>query len=94
LIICIYLDNTIVKQADVVLIIFPLMWPMTDEIKRNSLLTYECITRKDGPAMTWSIHSIGFLDSSDFDKGDQNFRRSYASYVRSPFNVSYLNYFY
>ncbi len=64
------------------------MWPMTDEIKRNNLLTYDRLTRADGPAMTWSIHSIGFLDLNDFDKADQNFRRSYASYVRSPFNVS------
>jgi hypothetical protein len=94
LIICVYLDKTIVKQADVVLLGSPLMWPMTDEIKRNNLLTYERLTRADGPAMTWSIFSIGFLDLSDFDNGDQNFRRSYASYVRAPFNVSYLNCFY
>jgi trehalose/maltose hydrolase-like predicted phosphorylase len=52
LIICVYLDKTIVKQADVVLLGFPLMWPMTDEIKRNNLLTYERLTRTDGPAMT------------------------------------------
>jgi trehalose/maltose hydrolase-like predicted phosphorylase len=94
LIICVYLDKTIVKQADVVLVGFPLMWPMSDETKRNNLLNYEHLTRADGPAMTWSMHSIGFLDLSDFDKADQNFRRSYASYIRFPFNVSYLNCFY
>ncbi len=82
-----------IKQADVILIGFPLMWPMSDEIKRNNLLTYESLTTPGGPAMTWSMHSIGFLDLNNFDKADQNFQRSYASYVRSPFNVSYFNYF-
>jgi hypothetical protein len=33
------------------------------------------------------MHSIGFLDLNDFDKADENFQRSYASYVRAPFNV-------
>ncbi len=63
------------------------MWPMSDEIRRNDLLTYERLTRTSGPAMTWSMHSIGFLDLNDFDKADENFQRSYASYVRAPFNV-------
>ena len=68
------------------------MWPMSDEVKRNDLLAYEAVTRADGPAMTWSMHSIGFLELGDFDKADQNFQRSYAAYVRPPFNVSYLNF--
>jgi trehalose/maltose hydrolase-like predicted phosphorylase len=63
------------------------MWPMSDEIRRNNLLAYERLTRTSGPAMTWSMHSIGFLDLNDFAKADDNFRRSYASYVRAPFNV-------
>lgn len=64
------------------------MWTMTDQIKENNLLIYENLTRSDGPAMTWSMHSIGFMDLNHFDKADMNFRRSYQSYVRSPFNVS------
>lgn len=84
------LDKTIIKQADVVLLDFPLMWPMSDEVKRNDLLAYEAVTRSDGPAMTWSMHSIGFLELGDYDKADQNFRRSYAAYVRPPFNVRHL----
>jgi hypothetical protein len=64
------------------------MWPMSDEVKRNDLLTYEPLTSVNGPAMTWSMHSIGFLELGDFDKADQLFRRSYQSYVRPPFYVS------
>jgi hypothetical protein len=63
------------------------MWPMSDEVKRNNLLIYEPLTRADGPAMTWSMHSIGFIELGDFDKAEQLFRRSYETYVRSPFNV-------
>ncbi|CAF3541630.1 unnamed protein product [Rotaria sp. Silwood1] len=81
------LKNTTIKQADVVLLGFPLMWPMTDQIRRNDLLAYEPLTRADGPAMTWSMHSIGFIELGDFDKAEQLFRRSYETYVRSPFNV-------
>jgi hypothetical protein len=69
------------------------MWPMSDEIKRNNLLAYEPLTSPGVLAMTWSMHSIGFLDLNDFDKADQHFRRSYATYVQLPFNVSYLNCF-
>jgi len=66
------------------------MWPMSDEVRRNDLLAYEPLTRADGPAMTWSMHSIGFTELGDFDKAQQLFQRSYATYVRPPFNVSYL----
>ena len=87
-----YLDKTVIKQADAILIGYPFMWPMSDEIKRNNLLTYENLTDRGGPAMTWSMYSIGYLELHDFEKADEVFRRSYASYVRSPFNVSYFYY--
>ncbi len=93
MIISVYIDTTTVKQADVVLLGFPLMWPMSDVVRRNDLLAYEHLTRTDGPAMTWSMFSIGFIELGDFDKADQLFGRSYQSYVRPPFNVSYFNIF-
>ena len=46
-------DNGQIKQADVVLIGFPLMWKMNDSIRKNDLLFYENLTRPTGPAMTW-----------------------------------------
>jgi hypothetical protein len=66
------------------------MWPMTDQVRQNDLLAYEPLTRIDGPAMTWSMHSIGFLELGDFAKAQQLFQRSYETYVRPPFNVSQL----
>lgn len=47
-----YADQDI-KQADVVLLGFPLLWPMDPKIRENDLLFYANKTRIDGPAMTW-----------------------------------------
>ena len=71
------------------------MWPMSDdEVSRNDLLVYEPLTHTDGPAMIWSMHSIGHMELSDFDKVNQFFQRSYQTYVRAPFNVSCLKTFF
>lgn len=81
------LENTTIKQADAILLGFPLMWPMSKEVRRNDLLVYEPITRDDGPAMTWSMHAIGFLELKDYEEAQKLFTRSYKTYVRPPFNV-------
>ena len=52
------LDPRGIKQADVVLLAFPLMWDMPADVRRNDLEIYEDITNPDGPAMTWGIFSI------------------------------------
>ncbi|CAF0878103.1 unnamed protein product [Rotaria sordida] len=85
--------NTTIKQADVVLLGFPLQWPMSAEVRQNDLLAYERLTRASGPAMTWSMHAIGFLELGNFEKAEELFRRSYQTYVRPPFNVRPLSLF-
>ena len=52
------LDERGIKQADVVLLGFPLLWQMPDEVRRNDLELYEPITIPEGPAMTWGIFAI------------------------------------
>jgi protein-glucosylgalactosylhydroxylysine glucosidase len=42
-----------IKQADVVLVGFPLMWPISKKVRQNDLFYYENRTRSTGPAMTW-----------------------------------------
>lgn len=49
-----YVDKMI-KQADVVLIGFPLLWPMPTRVRQNDLIFYENKTRINGPAMTWGL---------------------------------------
>lgn len=42
-----------VKQADAVMLSFPLGLAMSPEVRRNDLETYEPVTDPSGPAMTW-----------------------------------------
>lgn len=49
------LDPRGIKQADVVLLGFPLNWNMPEDVRRNDLELYEPITNPEGPAMTWGI---------------------------------------
>lgn len=60
---------------------------MSEQVRRNDLLTYEPLNREDGPAMTWSMHAIGSLELKDYDLAEKLFRRSYEIYVRPPFNA-------
>jgi len=76
-----------IKQSDVVLLGFPLHYEMSPEARRNDLLIYENATRKDGPAMSWSMHTIGFLDLDDVDYANDQFNKSYKLYVHEPFKV-------
>ncbi|CAF3551942.1 unnamed protein product [Rotaria sordida] len=84
----VFVENATIKQADVVLLGFPLMWPMSKEVRRNDLLTYERMTRDDGLVMTYSMHTVGHLELKDFELAEELFRRSYKTYVRPPFNVN------
>lgn len=82
-----YNIGTEIKQADVVLIGYPLLWPIDAQIRYNDLMYYEQVTRSTGPAMTWSMHSIGHIETKDFEKAHELFNRSYALYTRKPFLV-------
>lgn len=42
-----------VKQADAVMLSFPLGLAMSPEVRRNDLEAYEPVTDPRGPAMTW-----------------------------------------
>lgn len=42
-----------VKQADAVMLSFPLGLTMSPEVRRNDLEIYEPVTDPRGPAMTW-----------------------------------------
>jgi len=76
-----------IKQADVVMLGFPFHWTMPDDVRRNDLTYYESVTHPNGPAMTWGIYSIGWLDLANFDEADAMFSRAYLLYSREPFKV-------
>ena len=82
-----YQPGETIKQADVVLLGFPLMYVTDPVIRRNDLDIYENVTRSDGPAMTWSMHAIGHLELGDEIKGATMLNRSFQPYVIEPFKV-------
>ena len=60
-----YVQGTVIKQADVVLLGFPLQFAdatMTPASRENDLDVYFRASDPDGPAMTWSMHAIGFAE--------------------------------
>ena len=66
---------------------FPLMWAMPDDVRQNDLEWYETVTYPEGPAMTWGVFSTGWLDLGQFTKADELFTKAYSSYAREPFKV-------
>lgn len=81
-----YPGNT-VKQADVVLLHYPLGMEMDEAVQRADLEYYSPRTDKHGPAMTWGMHAIGFLDLGDFDSAAQFFNMSFQDNMHAPFQV-------
>ncbi|XP_037958429.1 protein-glucosylgalactosylhydroxylysine glucosidase [Teleopsis dalmanni] len=82
-----YKKFEIVKQADVILIGYPLQYPMNVSTRLNDLDYYVNVTRTTGPAMTWSMFAINFLDVKETDKADYYFMKGYRDYVRPEFKV-------
>ena len=84
-----YKPGQTIKQADVILLGFPAAadWVST-ETRANNLLRYENCTDAGGPAMTWGMFAVGFIE---LGKGWEaqaaaNFNRSFAN-AQPPFLV-------
>ncbi len=78
-------DN--IKQADVVLLHYPLGLEMDVELQRADLEYYSARTDPTGPAMTWGMHSIGYLDLLDFENANKFFNMSFQDNLQLPLNV-------
>lgn len=79
------LDIT-VKQADVILLGFPLMYNMSSQIRKNDLTIYEPRTEPDGPAMTKSMFALNWLEVGQLARAEASFNKSYLN-VQEPFKV-------
>ncbi|XP_017476071.1 PREDICTED: acid trehalase-like protein 1 [Rhagoletis zephyria] len=82
-----YESDEIVKQADVILLGYPLQYAMSNTTRLNDLNTYERVTRESGPAMSWAMFAINFLDVNELDKASTYFQKGYREYVRPEFKV-------
>lgn len=81
-----YPGNT-VKQGDVVLLHYPLGMDMTADVQRADLEYYSERTDHNGPAMTWGMHAIGFLDLQDFTSAAKYFNMSFQDNLHAPLQV-------
>ncbi|NWW80441.1 PGGHG glucosidase, partial [Climacteris rufus] len=75
-----------VKQADVVLLGFPLMHPMSAEVRRNDLEMYEPVTDPAGPAMTWSMFAVGWLELKELQRAQRQLEKCFSN-ITEPFKV-------
>lgn len=60
---------------------------MDNTSRYNDLHTYESVTDEDGPAMSWSMFSIGYREVGQPDKQQEMFLRNYE-FIKEPFRVS------
>ncbi|ELU02128.1 hypothetical protein CAPTEDRAFT_222476 [Capitella teleta] len=79
-------DNK-VKQADTVMLTYPLNWNMSHDIMRNDLDFYELLMDDDTPAMTWSWFTVGYKMVQEDLKMTSFFHRSYQDYMQDPFKI-------
>eukprot|EP01112_Ceratiomyxa_fruticulosa_P003259 TRINITY_DN13628_c0_g1_i1.p1 TRINITY_DN13628_c0_g1~~TRINITY_DN13628_c0_g1_i1.p1 ORF type:complete len:707 (-),score=130.46 TRINITY_DN13628_c0_g1_i1:33-2153(-) len=79
-------NGSLIKQADIVLLAYPLMYPMNATVMKNDLVYYSNRTDSGGPAMTYGIHSIIWLQLGYIENANDLFNKSYAN-IHAPFNV-------
>lgn len=75
-----------VKQADAVLLSFPLGMEMEPQVLANDLTFYENVTDPNGPAMTWAMFAVGWFTVGDTARAAKMFPRGFAN-VHQPFLV-------
>ncbi|WP_405984899.1 discoidin domain-containing protein [Streptomyces sp. NBC_00872] len=79
-------DGSRIKQADTVLLTYPLEWPMPAGAAAATLDHYAERTDPDGPAMTDSVHAIGAAAIGEPGCAAYTYlQRSIRPFVRGPF---------
>ncbi|NGO80318.1 haloacid dehalogenase [Streptomyces sp. YC504] len=75
-----------IKQADTVLLMYPLEWPMPKGAAAATLDHYAAITDPDGPAMTDSVHAVDAAAIGEPGCSAYTYlQRSIRPFVRGPF---------
>ncbi|MFJ3948603.1 discoidin domain-containing protein [Streptomyces libani] len=79
--------GTTIKQADTVLLMYPLEWPMSQTQAARTLDFYAGHTDPDGPAMTDSVHAIDAAGIGEAGCSTYTYlQRSIKPFVRGPFD--------
>lgn len=78
--------GSLIKQADTVLLEYPLQWPMSPTVAAKTLDYYAERTDPDGPAMTDSVHEIDAAENGEPGCAVGTFLdRSVRPFIREPF---------
>ncbi|MGD3107150.1 discoidin domain-containing protein [Streptomyces sp. YGL11-2] len=78
--------GTTIKQADTVLLMYPLAWPMSRQQAADTLDYYAARTDPDGPAMTDSVHAIDAAAIGEPGCATYSYLlRAIKPFVRGPF---------
>jgi trehalose/maltose hydrolase-like predicted phosphorylase len=79
-------QGTQIKQADTVLLLYPLEWPMSTKVAAKTLDYYAPRTDPDGPAMTDAIHAVDAAQIGEPGCATHTYlMRSIRPFVRDPF---------
>src|SRR5215212_1598684 len=78
--------GSVIKQADTVLLIYPMEWPMSQTVAAHTLDYYAERTDPDGPAMTDAIHAVDSAQIGEPGCATNTYLdRSIKPFVRDPF---------
>ncbi|OLO31123.1 haloacid dehalogenase [Streptomyces sp. MNU77] len=81
-------NGSTIKQADTVLLTYPLEWPMEPGAAAATLDYYAARTDPDGPAMTDSVHAIDAAEIGEPGCSTYTYlRRSVRPFVRGPYEL-------
>lgn len=81
-----YKKDSVVREADAVLLGFPLLRQMLEGVRSKDLHYYESILDPRTSPMTWAMHAIGWLEVGDRVRADAAFQRQ-LSFIRNKFQV-------
>ncbi|CAK7308039.1 Protein-glucosylgalactosylhydroxylysine glucosidase [Vulpes lagopus] len=76
-----------VKQADVVLLGYPVPFHLSPHTRRRNLEIYEAATSPRGPAMTWSMFAVGWMELKDPQRAQDFLERSFPN-IAEPFKAA------
>lgn len=76
-----------IKQADTIMLTYPLNWNVSIDIQKNDLEMYETLTNDGSPALTWSWFTIGWKWVNDKNRMNSYFLKSYQDYLIQPFKI-------
>ncbi|MEU7736383.1 glycosyl hydrolase family 65 protein [Streptomyces griseus] len=81
-------NGSTIKQADTVLLTYPLEWPMEPGAAAATLDYYAARTDPDGPAMTDSVHAIDAAEIGEPGCSTYTYlQRSVRPFVRGPYDL-------